>query len=68
MSDLRRVMRVLKEDDDFLTVEIAKSLDTDMFIGPIGGVEQNARFYTFIFTRMVDGKIVAWDPFAKGSR
>ena len=58
-----RVMRVLKEDKDFITAEIPKRDDVSMNIGDIAGEAQDARFYTFVYLHQIDGKMVTWDPF-----
>ena len=64
MSDLRRVMRVLREDDDFIVAEIPKRDDVKMTVAPPPGETQKTpQFFIFMYVRSVDGKQVPWDPF-----
>jgi hypothetical protein len=60
--------RVLNEDDDFLTMEVAKrddvtfSFQRDENNQIVGG----DRFYTILFVRFEDGEPVIWKPWEDG--
>lgn len=66
MSDNDKLLpaRVLAEDDDFITLEVAKHdgvtfhLQQDAEGETVGG----DRFFTILFIHAVDGKGVAWLP------
>lgn len=53
-----RVARVLSQDDDFATVEIAKRDDVPFL------VNEGDEFLTILFVHQVDGGVSVWDPFA----
>lgn len=61
-----RLGRILHQDDEFVTIEVAKRddvvfhLQTDDEGEVVGGDE----FLTFLFVHQVDGGVSVWDPFA----
>lgn len=56
MSDPIRVGRVLHEDDDFITVEVAKNLSRSV------NLNDGDRFLTLTFVHQVGGGVAPWVP------
>jgi len=61
-----RVGRVLREDDDFLTLEVAKNPDRELRL------EEGDRFLTLLFVQKRPGgrpgDVRAWLPWGRGDR
>ena len=51
-----KLMRVLHEDDDFVTFEMAKRDDIQLRI------EEGDQFFTVTFVHQVAGETEVWDP------
>lgn len=69
-SELLKVSRVLHEDDDFVTLEVAKHDNVTFHLGQNeeGETVGGDRFLTVLFVRATPeagaGAASAWDPFA----
>jgi hypothetical protein len=62
--DSLKVARVLQEDDEFITLEVAKNDDASFYVAAPDGIDAPPQvFLTLLFVRRADkGVIELWTP------
>jgi hypothetical protein len=68
-QDELRPARVIAEDEDFITLEVAKHDDVKWRVAPLPGEEnpQPQQFLTLLFVHIVDGGVEVWTPWEDGN-